>query len=173
MMHCVVRPTNRASVFLSANALLLGAGEILLGQYVQELARIPISTRLLLSGSAGVNLLLVALSMANGARALVSLKTSRQLFGDDIPERLFFHHPDTVRAARAFQDFRKLFVNQTRPEALDYAIGELWTVIKQHNYRYQKLRRSVRMLLSATALLLVNCIWLRAEHQLLSWLARW
>ncbi len=94
-------------------------------------------------------LLVLSIGFATAGIANV-WKTSRQMLGSlasDMPQRLFFHPTDTVKAFRGFKSSEESFNTTNEEEMATFALAELWTVINQHYTRYQVLRRTIKLLI--------------------------
>lgn len=76
-------------------------------------------------------------------------KQSRNLYGAEIPPRLFFGANDTVKEFAKYQAFSESFRSLDEDQILTHALGELYTLIQQQFYRYQKLRWAIRLLFFA------------------------
>ncbi|MEV8511786.1 hypothetical protein [Dactylosporangium sp. NPDC051484] len=153
---------NRASVILSAAAILSAANAVILSQVLTG----PIHDRQWLFATFGVALLastaLVVLSLIRSASVLVTSRDSRALFGvgDEVPPGLIFNGTDTVQRLRSFAEFANTVESQQEADIYRAAQVELWIGIKQHRYRYVRLRSAGRLLrwAAVTVLLVLGSV---------------
>jgi hypothetical protein len=132
---------------LSANALLLAGSTFLLDKIVTNTNLYGSYERPILLIGISLTLALLAISIFYSIKGIIAVsKTSRELFGHDIPKRLFFHHRDTIESFIDFQSFEQEFMGTDPEKQLFYALGNLWTIINQHFYRYQSLRTAIKLL---------------------------
>lgn len=73
---------------------------------------------------------------------------------NDLPAGLLFNPSDTVRHMKNFTDLRENVRVSGYQEILDFALVELWIVVRHHRYRYSKLRAAVRALRRAAVIFL-------------------
>lgn len=134
----------RASLMLSANALILTGSTLLLGQHLAGGNRHPwlivVYYSVLLATYA-----LAAISIRASIGAIVAVRTSRVLFDARIPDRGAFHWGDTVKRDPSAADFTATFMATTIESYLEQGLAELYTGIRQHALRYGKLRRAARI----------------------------
>ena len=141
--------TGRASVVLSAGAILFAGNAIILSALLQQAvdefprwwsAAFTVAT---LACSA-----LVILSLVRAADVLVTAQDSRTLLNrnDSIPSGLVFNGSDTVREIATFGRFQEVLEEQTPAQIVEAAQVELWIGIRQHRLRYERLRLAVRLL---------------------------
>ncbi|MEV6929753.1 hypothetical protein AB0M46_35405 [Dactylosporangium sp. NPDC051485] len=149
---------NRASVILSAAAILSAANAVVLSQLLSG----PILDRRWLFAAFGAALVasstLVVLSLIRAAGVLVTGRDSRELFGgrEELPPGLVFNGTDTVRRLHSFAEFAAVVDRQQEIDIYRAAQVELWIGIQQHRYRYVRLRSAGRLLRwAAVAVLLV------------------
>ncbi|MFY1687099.1 hypothetical protein [Plantactinospora sp. WMMB782] len=142
--------SSRASVVLSASAILSAGNAVVLAQLLggsvaDRLGSVPLVLFTLASlVSAG----LVVLSLLRAASVLVTIRPSRAILGsgDELPEALVFNGTDTVRRLHSFAEFQAALAGQRDPEIRRAAQVELWIGIQQHRQRYVRLREAVRLL---------------------------
>ena len=148
---------NRAAMVLSANALLLASSTFLLDKIVANLNLYSSYQRCFVLVSVSLTLLLLAISIFYAIRGVIAVsKTSRDLFGYDIPKHPFFSQRDTIESFSGFQSFKEGFMDTNSEKMLSYALGDLWTVINQHFYRYQNLRTAIRFLSAGIVVFLIS-----------------
>ncbi|MDG4789039.1 hypothetical protein O7626_24435 [Micromonospora sp. WMMD1102] len=142
--------SSRASVVLSASAILSAGNAVVLAQLLggsaaDRLGPVPLVLFTLASlVSAG----LVVLSLLRAASVLVTIRPSRAILGSgaELPEALVFNGTDTVRRLHSFAEFQAALAGQRDPEIRQAAQVELWIGIQQHRQRYVRLREAVRLL---------------------------
>ena len=143
--------SNRAAIVLSADALLLAATTLLLDKILSNITQYNQFERIVLALSIGGVAFFLALSIAYATAGIVNVwKTSREMLGtlgSDMPQRLFFHPTDTIKAFSGFSPFADKFNTTTKEQMTLFALGELWTVINQHYSRYQVLRKTIKLLI--------------------------
>jgi hypothetical protein len=154
-----VSTASRASVVLSAGAILSAGNALILSQLLGS-SNSTMRTWVLTVFTVGltVSSCLVMLSLIRASRVLVTPKDSRRMFASsgELPAGLLFNGTDTVRLIASFRDFQAAVRSQDQREILDAAQVELWIVIQQHRHRYVELRAAVRVLRwAALAFLLV------------------
>lgn len=150
---------SRASVVLSAAAILSAGEAIVLGQVSGDvLRRVDPWPKIVLGVLVLTSSFLVIGSLIRASQVLVTRRPSRALFGEggSLPRGLIFNGTDTVALLKTFADFRRALVAQDDQAVFDAAAVELWVTIQQHRRRYAQLRSAVALLqLAAFALILI------------------
>ncbi|MEU7932469.1 hypothetical protein [Micromonospora echinofusca] len=144
-----VSTASRASVVLSAGAILSAGNALLLTQLLSDTTDWMTAWWLLaFTVVALLDAALVVASLVKAANVLVTPRRSRAMLpgGADLPRSLVFNGTDTVAHVKNFDDFRTAVESQSRPEVRRAAEVELWVGIQQHRHRYGRLRESVRLL---------------------------
>jgi hypothetical protein len=148
----------RASVVLSAGAILSGGNALVLSQVLGG-AFDPFDRWVVVvfTLAALVSAATVVLALIRAAGVLVTLRESRRMFDDgNLPVGLVFNGTDTVERLPTFAAFQSVLVQQSVLDVLAAAEIELWIGIQQHRHRYVRLRGAVRLLrLAAAAFLLL------------------
>ncbi|GIG90267.1 hypothetical protein [Plantactinospora endophytica] len=154
-----VSTSGRASVVLSASAILSAGNAVVLAQLLGGSVADRLAPWLLVLFTAltMVSAGLVVLSLLRAASVLVTPQSSRTMLGDDdvLPAALVFNGTDTVRRLNSFAEFQAALARQGTPEILQAAQVELWIGIQQHRQRYVRLRAAVRLLRYAAVAFLV------------------
>lgn len=163
-----IASANRAAIILSANGFLLAATTLLLGQVlplisltdltVEQIAvAILMASTVMLQTISAISAILALGYIGRGSRKLLDIKQA---------ERLFFHGGSTYReffkANRKpkdnFDDFKIKFLEQNKSEMLNYALAELWNVIRVDRFQYYRSRRSARLLLGGLITLILTIV---------------
>jgi len=149
---------NRASVVLSASAVLSAGNALVLNELHSWLTG-PTSTLVVSIAAAALlsSMWLTIKAAIGSSRVLVTPKGSRTIFdaGSIVPSAPLFNGGDTIREYDSFADFSRVAGTQTHRDILLAAQVELWIVIKQHRYRYLRLRQAARALRQAAAAFLL------------------
>ena len=146
---------NRASVVLSAGALLSAGNAIVLSELFTNPRTVKGIFLFLYSAGIVAGLSLIVLSLINATGVLVSLRVTRRLFPDeDLPPGLLFNATDTLHSSKSFRDFQTLVAAEDYFQILERAEVELWIVIQGYKYRYAKLRGAVGTLRAAALIFL-------------------
>lgn len=140
---------SRASVVLSAGAILSAANAVVLARLIDSTdVRIGTELALILGSGLLISIGLVVLSLILATGVLVTPKPSRDTFRDarDLPPALVFNPTDTLRELKTYDDFRSNVESQPYRAILAAAQLELWIGIRQHRHRYLRLRAATRVL---------------------------
>ena len=140
---------SRASVVLSAGAILSAANAVVLARLIDSPdVRIGTELALILGSGLLISIGLVVLSLILATGVLVTPKPSRDTFRDarDLPPALVFNPTDTLRELKTYDDFRSNVESQPYRAILAAAQLELWIGIRQHRHRYLRLRAATRVL---------------------------
>ncbi|MEH0823148.1 MULTISPECIES: hypothetical protein [Micromonospora] len=154
-----VSTAGRASVVLSAGAILSAGNALLLGQFLGGNDGMPAWWILAFTVVALLGAVLVVASLVKAANVLVTARSSREILpgGATLPRSLLFNGTDTVADVKSFDEFRTAVRSQSPRDIRQAAEVELWVGIQQHRQRYHRLRESVRLLRLA-ALLFVTLL---------------
>jgi hypothetical protein len=140
---------SRASVVLSAGAVLLAGNALVLSQVIGRIPdSLPTWGLALFTAATTISAVLVVLTLLRASRVLVTGRDSRSMFGgpDSLPVSLVFNGTDTVDRLHSFDEFRGALGSQRAEDILEAAQVELWIGIQQHRHRYLRLRGAVRVL---------------------------
>ena len=144
---------NRASVLLSAGAVVLAATSVL---YAQDIRGVFHSNRPLLAVVTtlliGILLLTIG-SIWNALSAMISVRSSRDLLGD-YPSRGIYAPSDVVRTFATYREFHDGLVDYRIADDVRSAEVQFWADLQIYMRRYRHLRRGVALLFGATSLLL-------------------
>ncbi len=122
--------SNRASVVLSANAILLAGLSFLVDKVLGSGIQIGVIERSFILIALTVTLFLLVISMNNSITTLANVwKTSRKMFGDKLSKRLFYSPADTINEFEHFEQFKQKLEDIEIYELIGFAYGELWTNI--------------------------------------------
>lgn len=147
---------NRASVVLSAGALLSAGNAVVLSELFANPKIVKGLFLPIYSAGIVASLSLIVLSLISATGVLVSLHVTRKLFPDkDLPPGFLFNATDTLRKSESFREFQRLVGSEDYSHILECAEVELWLVIQGYKYRYAKLRGSIRALRAAALVFLV------------------
>lgn len=138
---------NRSAIVISADALLLAGTTFLLDKALLGVGQRNLLEQVIITCSIVTTLGLLCLSITYATIGIANVwKQSRNLYGTEIPLRLFFGANDTVKEFTKYQAFSESFRNLDEDQILTHALGELYTLIQQQFDRYQKLRWAIRFL---------------------------
>jgi len=156
-----VSTANRASVVLSAAALLLAGNALLLSRLLAgPNARLngPLAAVFGAGMLASVALVIISLVYASGV--LATIRSSRETFGgaQRLPPALLFNDTDTMSQLATFDDFRAAVDTQDYAAILEAAKVELWIGLLQHRHRYLRLRGAIRALRWAAIAFLISAV---------------
>lgn len=150
---------SRASVILSATAILSAGNAVVFSQLFSDSHTIPMPSWLVAVFFVAVLgcAVMIVLSLIYASRVLVTSRDSRSLFAfkEDIPDGLLFNGTDTVRRIGRFTDFQEALRLHGDEEILTAAQVELWFTIHQHRYRYTQLRLAATQLRRSAVLFIV------------------
>jgi hypothetical protein len=154
-----VSTANRASVVLSAAAILLAGNALILSRLLagsNATLSAPLAVVFGTGMLASVALVIVSLIRASGV--LVTIRASRDTFAraQGLPSALLFNDTDTVSQLATFDDFRAAVDTQDYEAILEAAKVELWIGLLQHRHRYLHLRGAVQALRWAAIAFLVS-----------------
>jgi hypothetical protein len=139
-----VSTSNRASVLLSGNAIILTGTALLAGvvldRHTGEYSSVPVY---LVGGGALVTLAFTVISVMSCVGAIAARRTIRAKGHRDISLRHLFNWGDTIRAAGNFPALLDYVKSMTTEQAIESAAAELWTDILQHAGRHKYLRRGL------------------------------
>ncbi|MFH8402019.1 hypothetical protein ACH4E9_31925 [Streptomyces anulatus] len=134
----------RASVLLSANAVLASGSLILVNYHLQTNKG---SRTLLIEAAfcvmAVLTLSLILRSLWSSINAIAARKTTRVLHSAEIPSRFLFNWGDTLNSVDGHSDFARKVKGLSLDSILGHAMAELWTDILQHSQRHRHLRSAI------------------------------
>ncbi|MGW2508491.1 hypothetical protein ACWC0A_03470 [Streptomyces scopuliridis] len=134
----------RASVLLSANAVLATGSLILVNYHLQTVEAPPALWVEALFGTLAVlTLSLILRSLWGSINAIAARKTTRALHSAEIPSRFLFNWGDTLKAVDGHSDFARKVGALGLDSILGHAVAELWTDILQHSQRHRHLRSAI------------------------------
>jgi hypothetical protein len=137
---------NRAGSVLSTNGLVVAGVALALGFRNQHPSLAVLITAL-------AALVCIAVSVLNASMVVVTLRPWRQHFKATNTPPPFLYSYAGMRGD--FETFKNKMFEQSPEQLLEHALVELWRGGNLHNYRYRKLRTSLRWLLGALAFLFV------------------
>lgn len=134
----------RASVLLSANAVL-ASGSLLLANYHLQTTKHP--RTLWIECTFGVLAILtfslILHSLWGSINAIAARKTTRVMHSAEIPSRFLFNWGDTIGRVDGHSDFSRKVKELSLDSILGHAVAELWTDIIQHSQRHRHLRSAI------------------------------
>lgn len=147
--------SNRAAIVLSANAILFASVT-----FITDASKLfDSSKKPLLSGIMLLTLLLLSSSMALASLVIVNIGKQRHLaLGIKSGTRPIFHFVDTIETFKDLSHFQAHFKECSTEDLLDYSLSELWIRIHGREQRYNFVRYSIQLSLSALPLLLILLI---------------
>lgn len=168
--------TSRASVTLSAAAILSAGNAIVLSQLFSELrSAVPPLVLAGFSVLGAASAALVVLALLRATSVLVTLKPSREWLpgANVVPSGSPFNGHDVITEHRTFESFRTGAFQQPLEAIIQAAQADLWICIQQHRHRYTQLRAAVRLLRIAAlafmivllVLIFVNLLFLYRMHR--------
>jgi hypothetical protein len=150
----------RCSLVVSADALLLAGHTFLLDKIITQFT--PHSNLILKSILAfllGLGMVFLIFSIFQATTGIANIwKSSRKMFGINLPDRLFFHPSDVVTKYDSFHNFKETFSNLQNNLVEDAIWAEIWTLIQMHHYRYQQLRKSILFLVMSLPLFVCSIV---------------
>jgi hypothetical protein len=141
---------SRASLLVSANALLLAGTTLLLNGYDisdahKNWKQHAITICFALAVVTTFTSIAISIWYCVGAvSAYKRRRTSRQVFRNKLPSRFIFNWGDTLRTSEDFQAFLSTLRSSTSEDTLKAASAELWSVIYQHSTKHRSLRMGIR-----------------------------
>lgn len=134
----------RASVLLSANAVLATGSLILVNYHLQTAGTSRVLWIESLFGVLAVlTMSLILRSLWGSINAIAARKTTRSLHSAEIPSRFLFNWGDTLRSVDGHSDFARRVGDLSLDAILGHAVAELWTDILQHSQRHRHLRSAI------------------------------
>lgn len=140
--------SNRASIIVSADALLLAGITFLLDQFITLGNAVGGAERTILFAMVGLVILFLGISLFNAVSAIAFVWTTGRKatsFSDE-PVILFFNTRETLKTLPTTELFAKRFKSTTKEQMTEYALAELLLVSRVHQARYGSLRWSLRFL---------------------------
>lgn len=138
---------SRSATVLSADALLF-AGVMILIDNMDGISSLTVFLKILFIICVVAVFVLLAFSLASATIAIANVNnTSRKMFGDNCPSRLFFYPRETFESFKNFDRYAEGFYKTTDREFINYMLGELWVLSQEYHRRYQNLRWSIRLLI--------------------------
>ena len=135
---------NRASVVLSACALLSAGNAVILSQVLSSSAEVKGWPLAAISAGITLSASLIVLSIIQSTAVLISLRPTMQMFPeDDLPAGILFHASDTIRHVKSFLQFRTVIESEHHSQLLEQAEVELWLNMQHYTYRCRKLRKAI------------------------------
>lgn len=134
----------RASVLLSANAVLTSGSLILINYHLQTTKgsrALPIEAAFCVL--AALTLSLTLRSLWSSINAIAARKTTRVLHSAEIPSRFLFNWGDTLNSIDGHSDFARQVKGLSLDSILGHALAELWTDVLQHSQRHRHLRSAI------------------------------
>ena len=149
---------SRASIIVSADALLLTGMTFLLGDALSALSQYSSFVKMVLFASICSGFILISLSAvhATNAIAFVWRRTKKSVDFSIPPRPLFFAARDTSESFDDIEDFEQAFKNTSEESMLHYALAELLLIAKIHQKRYKNFRRSMQLLTVALMVFLIS-----------------
>jgi hypothetical protein len=151
---------SRASLLVSANALLLAGTAVLLSFYgdIALKGKVNIVIGAAFLSILGATLLVIGASIwfcVGAVAAYKTRQTSHFKFASSVPSRFLFNWGDTIRSSRDFEGFYKQLIGQSEEDVLRAAASELWTALHQHAKKHRNLRIGIRLFRAALILFIV------------------
>jgi len=158
---------SRAATLLSADALILGAAAILVGQYFGgSFDKTSVTTTLVAAGAAST-LLVVAVSISATARVLLALRPWRKKrIGQGVPRTVFYLHNDTLAVLGDYDAFSSRFKTLSVDDELEGALAALWIRTKNYQTRVRSLRVGLYFLFVSMVCLSLSAVSLLAGSSL-------
>jgi len=139
---------SRAAIVLSITALLFGGLIFLMDKTLSQIQGLGILERIIFIASFGASFLLLVISISASTAAIGNIrKTRKQVFGKDMPTRLFFYPRETFESCKDFTTYQEEFMKTSKSQMVNYMLGELWILSKEYHNRYQSFRWSIQFLL--------------------------
>ncbi len=140
--------SNRAAIVLSADALLIAGVTFIMDKARPEVTQYSHLERVVLLVCFGTSILLLICSITLAIAGLANVwRTSKQMFGSEMPERIFFYPRQTFEACKNYSEFDEHFRTSSEEEMTRYALGHMWVTMCEYHSRYQNLRRASRLLM--------------------------
>ena len=150
---------SRSAAVLSANALILGALAVFSTQVFGRSGSLSVADKAVTGASVCLTLLCVAVSVLEGIASLINPYAWRARVNEfETSPSPIFNHSDTVRSFASSRDFRSFVLELDRDRLVDFAINELWVVIRSHHSRYARLLKSTRAFLAALLALILTTV---------------
>jgi len=149
--------SNRASIIVSADALLLAGITFLLDHLIGLGNTMAGIERTILFAVVGLVILLLSISLFYAVSAIAFVwTTGRKATGfSNEPVILFFSTRETLNILPTTELFAERFKSTTKEQMTDYALAELLLVSRIHQARYGAFRWSLRFLQMAVPPFLV------------------
>jgi hypothetical protein len=152
----------RASFLMAADAALIAGVAFLIPSATSFKSGFERVLGLAAACGGGLVLVLVALSLSAGSRALLATRHWRDLYGVNAPSAPFYQHSDTLKVAPDLDAFQELFLNESPHAQRRAAMINLWLLVMAHADRYGYLRKSLRYLHAALLTLVAAVVALLA-----------
>lgn len=158
-----IHNTARASTLITANSIVIAANTFLVGRLWNYFFYFKLDFWSLLADALiciGI-ILSFALAITSLFHALNSFirhnRTSEDIFGK-VPIRFFVHSRDTVNNLKSFNQFKNMLNSTTEKELHEYIVSDFYTVLRLHEYGYQKLRVSASYFIRSLYFLFLNIL---------------
>ncbi len=137
---------NRATILLSADALVLTATTILIDNLKLSAGKYNSLEQLFLVAGCAIALLLLLASMAVATSGMANIWRTHRQHNFKAPSRLYFYPRETFEQLVNFNTFADSIKNISEEEFETVALGHLWTITKEYGDRYVRLRLATRLL---------------------------
>lgn len=153
--------STRASIVVSADALLIASSTFLLDKFFMNEINYTEFGRITMVVCIAASLLFLTLSIVFAANGIVSLwKTSQERFGHELELGIFSIPLTRKRFFKDFDEFEKEFRKTTVNEFLTHSLENLWLMENLFAYRYKLLSRAIKLLLVSIIPLLISMVFL-------------
>lgn len=143
--------SQRASLILSADAIVLGTIVIIVDKYLSKGTDV-------LKYCVIVSLVLMVGSFVLAFRAAANFRRSRKSTKYTGPKRLFLNPSESAQGCASYKKFAERFSSLASHEFLDIATGELWVAHRLQVTRYSSLKTSMSLLFGAFLALIVALV---------------
>ncbi len=157
-----VHNTDRASSLITANSIVIAANSFLLGQfwsyYINNALGLGSIVDVLIYFPVVLSFAFAIISIFHALNSFIRHnKTSEEIIGE-VPVRLFIHSRDTANVLKDFDQFQNALNDTTEKELHEYIVSDFYTVLRLHEYGYQKLRTSSRYFIKSLYFLFFNIL---------------
>ena len=150
----------RASILLSADALLLAATTFLIEKLFPHLINIKLFEKTILIIVVAISLILLVASIAVATSGIANIwKTHKRKYRGNVTSRLYFYPRQTFEKYKSFKEFSKSFDCMHENQMIQEALGHLWVITMEYNERYGNLRKATRLLAIAIFPLVLSIIY--------------
>jgi hypothetical protein len=156
---------SRAGITVSISSLLFGGFLFLFEKVLSDILQYKLAERIMLLISSSLSIVILAGAIISATLAIANVhKTSKRMYGADMPARLFFYPRATFERFPIFNLYLEAFMTLKEEELKTFMVGELWVLSHEYHNRYQNLRRALQLLSVSIVPILIAIVILFSKY---------